>query len=49
MASGLSQFAYSAAETKRVKRMQFGVLSPEEIVRLRPRAARARARAAAPV
>lgn len=28
----IAEFTYSAAEVRRVKRMQFGVLSPEEIV-----------------
>jgi hypothetical protein len=36
----LSQFTYSAADVRRVRRIQFGVLSPEEIVRgVRPAAA----------
>lgn len=29
------QFAYSAAPIRKVKEVQFGILSPEEIVRLR--------------
>jgi hypothetical protein len=28
----LPQFSYSSAEVKRVRKVQFGVLSPEEIV-----------------
>jgi hypothetical protein len=32
----MNQFSHSTAELRRVKRMQFGVLSPEEIVRGRP-------------
>jgi hypothetical protein len=33
--AALTQFSYSAAEIRRVRRVQFGVLSPEEIVRSR--------------
>ncbi len=29
---GITEFTYSSVETQRVRRMQFGVLSPEEIV-----------------
>jgi len=42
----LSAFSHSKAEVLPVKRMQFGVLSPQEIVRAR-RGARAAARRAA--
>ena len=31
------QFAYSAAPIRKVKEVQFGILSPEEIVRRYPR------------
>lgn len=31
--AALTQFSYSAAEIRRVRRVQFGVLSPEELVR----------------